>query len=92
MAHPTVAVYYRVIVTLMALLAVTIAVAEFDLGPWNFPATVVIASIKSSLILLFFMHVRYSSSLIWLVVGSSFFWLVILFGLTLSDYLTRGAM
>ena len=48
-----------------------------------------IAVTKAMLVLLFFMHVRYSSRLIWVVVCSMFFWLFILLALTLSDYRTR---
>lgn len=45
---------------------------------------------KAALILLFFMHIRYSTPLIWLVAGAGFLWLAILFGLTFADYLTRS--
>jgi cytochrome c oxidase subunit 4 len=50
---------------------------------------VAIATAKAILILLYFMHIRYSRPLTWAVAGAAFFWLFILFGLTLSDYLTR---
>jgi cytochrome c oxidase subunit 4 len=89
-AHPTTGVYYTVFAALIVLLVVTVAVAEFDFGPFNFLAAATIASIKALLIILFFMHVRYSTPLIWVVAGAGFFWLAILFGLTLSDYWTRG--
>jgi cytochrome c oxidase subunit 4 len=45
---------------------------------------------KALLVILFFMHVRWSTRLTWVVVASGFFWLLILFGLTMMDYLTRG--
>jgi cytochrome c oxidase subunit IV len=48
-----------------------------------------IASIKGTLVVLYFMHVRYSSRLVWVIVTSALFWLAILFALTLSDYWTR---
>ena len=49
-----------------------------------------IAILKATLVILFFMHVKYSSRLTKLICGTAFFFLVILFGLTLSDYLSRG--
>jgi len=49
-----------------------------------------IAVIKATLVVLYFMHVRYSARLIWVVFTSALFWLAILFALTLSDYWTRA--
>jgi cytochrome c oxidase subunit IV len=76
---------------LMLLLIVTVVVAEFDLGTFNLPIALTIATAKAALILLFFMHVRDSKPLIWLFAGAGFFWLAILITLTLSDYLTRSS-
>lgn len=89
MLHPQPRIYYQTFAALMALLAVTIAVAQIDLGPWNFPAAAAIATLKGLLIILFFMHVRYSPPLTGLFAGASFFWIGILFVLTYSDYATR---
>jgi cytochrome c oxidase subunit 4 len=88
--HPTRGTYIAVFISLMVLLGVTVLVAEVELGRWNFLAAAVIASIKALLIILFFMHVRYSPPLTWLVSAAGFFWLAILFGLTMADYLTRA--
>jgi len=88
-AHPTTRMYYVVFAALIALLVATVFAAEVDAGPLNFPIAATIATIKAVLILLFFMHVRYSTPLVWLVAGAGFFWLAILFGLTFADYLTR---
>lgn len=87
--HPTLRTYYTIFAALMLLLVATVAVAEVDLGPFGFFAACVIASIKAMLIILFFMHVRYSKPLTWLMAGAGFFWLAILFGLTMSDYISR---
>jgi cytochrome c oxidase subunit 4 len=65
-------------------------VAYFDLGPFNTVAALGIALFKATLVVLFFMHVKYSSRLTWAVVLGSIFWLGILLALTLSDYLTRS--
>lgn len=87
--HPTTGVYLAVFAALLVLLAITVLAANIHFGRWNFPVAAAIASVKAALILLFFMHVRYSSALIWLFSLAGFFWLAILFSLTLSDYLSR---
>lgn len=81
--------YYTIFGTLMALTAVTVFVAFVNLGMLNFPVALTIAIFKATLVVLFFMHVKYSSRLTKLVCGSAFFFLLILFTLTLSDYLSR---
>ena len=58
-------------------------------GQLNVIIALTIAVIKATLVVLYFMHVRYSSRLIWVVFTSALFWLVILFALTFSDYWTR---
>lgn len=83
-------VYVTIFLALMVLTAVTVGVAFLDLGPFNTVVALVIASVKMLLVVLYFMHVRYSTRLTWLVVGGGFFWLLLLLLLTLSDYLTRG--
>lgn len=89
-AHPSPKVYYTIFGLLLVLLAVTVGAAEVDLGLLNFPIAATIASLKVVLIMLYFMHLRFSRPLIWLVAGAGFFWLLILFGLTFSDYATRS--
>lgn len=58
-------------------------------GQLNVIIALTIAVTKATFVVLYFMHVRYSSRLVWLVFGSALFWLAILFALTLSDYWTR---
>src|SRR5688572_20447709 len=82
--------YYTIFGALMVLTAITVSIAFINLGPLNFPVALSIAILKATLVILFFMHVKYSSSLTKLICGASFVFLVILFGLTLSDYLSRG--
>jgi cytochrome c oxidase subunit 4 len=86
---PATSLYYDVFAALLVLLAATVGVAEIDLGKANFPVAVLIATLKASQILRYFMHVRYSRALVWAVAGAGFFWLAILFSLTFGDYLTR---
>ncbi|MBI3047510.1 MAG: cytochrome C oxidase subunit IV family protein [Acidobacteria bacterium] len=83
-------VYYTIFGALMVLTATTLAVAFINLGALNFPIALGIAITKATLVILFFMHLKYSSRLTKLVCGSAFFFLIVLFGLTLSDYLSRG--
>jgi cytochrome c oxidase subunit 4 len=59
-------------------------------GSLNVIIALTIAVTKATLVVLYFMHVRYSSRLIWVVFTSALFWLGILFVFTLSDYWTRG--
>lgn len=68
----------------------TLAAAEVDLGALNNVVMLLIACTKALLVILFFMHVRWSTRLTWVVVASGFFWLMIMFSLTMTDYLTRG--
>ncbi len=89
--HPSIETLVAVFVALMALLGATVAVAEVDLGgSWNFVAATSIAAIKATLIILFFMNIRYSTPLARLVAFSGFFWLLVMFALTFADYWTRG--
>jgi cytochrome c oxidase subunit 4 len=83
-------VYIFVFTALMVLTAATVAVAYVDLGRLNVGVALAVAIVKATLVVLFFMHVKYSSRLVQLVVVASVVWLVILFGITLSDYITRG--
>ncbi len=82
--------YVAIFLALMVLTAITVAVAFVDLGPLNNIVMLGIAIAKATLVVLIFMHVRYSTRLIPLIAAGSFFWLLILFGITISDYLTRG--
>ena len=68
----------------------TVVVAKFDLGPLNNIVMLAVASAKALLVVLYFMHVRWSTRLTWVVAASGFVWLLILFGLTMSDYMTRS--
>lgn len=82
-------VYLAVFATLLVLTGVTTAVAFVDLGRLNVVIMLTIAVTKATLVILYFMHVRYADRLTWVVVGSGFVWLLILIGFTMSDLLTR---
>ena len=74
----------------LVLLVATIGVAQLELGALNPVLNLSIAAAKALLIAWFFMHVREGSGLVRVFAASALFWLLILFGLGLSDYLTRG--
>jgi cytochrome c oxidase subunit IV len=83
-------VYFRVFATLLVLTATTTAISFLDLGPWNTVVALGIAFFKATLVVLFFMHVKYSPRLTQIVIAGGLFWLAILLALTLSDFLSRG--
>jgi cytochrome c oxidase subunit 4 len=83
-------VYCLVFLALIVLTAVTVAAAFVDLGALNTVIMIAIAGTKATLVVLYFMHVRYGSRLIPLVILSSIFWLAILFVLLFCDYANRG--
>ncbi|HKG14131.1 MAG TPA: cytochrome C oxidase subunit IV family protein [Pyrinomonadaceae bacterium] len=82
-------IYFSVFGALLVFTAITVVAANLDFGRMNDVIAMTIAVTKMMLVLLFFMHVRYSSRLIWVVVASMFFWLLILLSLTLTDYTSR---
>ena len=85
-------VYYTIFVILMLMTYTTVQVAYFDLGRLNAVAALLIAAFKASLVILFFMHVKYAPKLIKLFVIGALFWLCIMLGITMTDYLTRSAV
>ena len=83
--------YYLVWIALMILMVLTAVLSKVPLGAWNTPIALAIAVVKALLVLLFFMHVKYEHyKITWVVVVGGFFWLFLLLGLTMTDYLTRG--
>jgi cytochrome c oxidase subunit IV len=83
-------IYVTIFLVLLAGTALTVAAAFVDF-PWrlNTVVALTIATIKATFVVLFFMHVRYSTRLIWVILASALFWMAILFAFTFSDYLTR---
>ena len=82
-------IYFAIFFALMVLTVLTVVVATIDLGRFNSNVSLSNAVIKATLVVLYFMHVRYSSRLTWVFVLAGFFWFGILVALTLSDYLSR---
>jgi cytochrome c oxidase subunit IV len=86
--------YIGVFLALMFFTALTVFIAQFDLehiwGPLNIIVALTIAVIKATLVVLIFMHARWSSRLTQVIIVSGIFWLIILLAFTMSDYLTRS--
>jgi len=84
-------VYTMIFLALLLGTGVTAYVAYFNFpGPLNAIVAMTIAVIKATLVILYFMHVRYSPRLIALIIAAALFWMAILFALTISDYSTRA--
>lgn len=87
--HPK--IYISIFLILMVGTGLTVLAAFRDFpGPLNAVVALSIAVIKATFVVLYFMHVRYSSRLVWLVIAAALFWLAIMFALTISDYSTRS--
>jgi len=82
-------VYIGIFLSLMVLTAATVAAAYVNLGALNIVVALAIATLKATLVVLYFMHARYSPKRTQLVIISAVFWLAIMLALTLSDYSTR---
>jgi cytochrome c oxidase subunit 4 len=92
-AHVTpVKLYVTIFAALLIGTLVTVVVAAYDFGFLNTAVALAIACTKASLVIWFFMGVRYNTSLTKVVVASGFVWLLILFGIGMSDYLSRSWM
>jgi cytochrome c oxidase subunit 4 len=87
---PTVGVYVGIFAALLVGTAATVAAAFVDLGLFNTVVMLGIAITKATLVVLFFMHVRYGPRLVWVLSAAGFAWLAVLLAFTIADYATRG--
>ena len=87
----SVRVYITIFLVLLVGTAVTVAAAfvDFKIPGMNTIVALTIATVKATFVVLYFMHVRYSSRLIWVIVAAALFWMGIMFALTFSDYWSR---
>jgi len=83
-------IYVVILCALLLGTFLTVAAAVRDFGPWNIVIALAIATAKATLVVLYFMHARYSPKRTQLVIVCSIFWLAILLALTASDYMTRA--
>ena len=82
--------YLLIFASLMVLTGVTVAASRYDFGPGNTVVAMAIAILKASLVVLFFMHLKWSSRLVQLMVAAAFLWLALLIAGAYSDYVSRG--
>ena len=82
--------YLLVFASLMVLTFLTVAASRYDFGAGNTVVAMGIAILKATLVVLFFMHVKYSNRLVQLFIGAAFLWLALLIAGALSDYVSRG--
>src|ERR1700761_2724976 len=82
--------YLTILIALMILTATTTGAAYIDMGVFNPIVALGIACLKAVLVILFFMHIRYSSKVMMLTVGAGFFTFLVLITMTLSDYISRN--
>jgi cytochrome c oxidase subunit 4 len=84
-------IYVLILLVLLVGTALTVIAGKIDFpGPLNVIIALTIACVKATLVILYFMHMRYSQRLVWIIFVSALFWMGILFALTLSDYWTRS--
>ena len=81
--------YVTIWVILMVLTGTTVFAASVDLGIFNIVVALLIATIKGTLVVLFFMHLKYSPKLTMVTVIAAMFFMFLLFSLSMTDYLTR---
>jgi cytochrome c oxidase subunit IV len=84
-------VYFAIFGALMVLTAMTVGLAYVNLGQLNIVVALAVAILKASLVVMFFMHLKYESHLTKVVLGAGVFWLVLLLGI-IMDYVTRSWM
>jgi cytochrome c oxidase subunit 4 len=83
-------IYVTIFLVLLLGTGLTVVAAFVDF-PWqlNTIVAMTIAITKATFVVLFFMHVRYSARLVWVIIGAALFWMAILFAFTLADFYTR---
>ncbi len=84
-----VSLYLTIFFALMILTGVTVAASFVNLGQFNFAVAMLVAGFKASLVVWFFMHVKYQSHLTKLTVATGLFFLALLLGMSLIDYVSR---
>lgn len=84
------AVYVVILFCLLLGTALTVWASFVEMGPWNPVIALAIATSKAILVVLYFMHVKYSTKLTKLTVGAGIFTFLVLIGMTLTDYMSRA--
>lgn len=87
-----ISMYLGVFAILLVGTAITVAVAYVDLGFMNTAVALAVAVTKATFVVLYFMHVRWASRLTWVVIAASIFWLLLMFTIGMTDYMSRDWM
>lgn len=83
-------VYWAVFTALVVGTILTVWTATIDLGHMNVVVALLIASVKALLVILYFMHVKYSSKMVWVFAAAGFFWVVMMILFTMQDFVSRS--
>jgi cytochrome c oxidase subunit 4 len=83
-------IYLMIFGALLICTLLTVGASYLEMGPWNPVVALGIACFKATLVVLFFMHIKYSSRLMKMVVGAGVFTFLILVGMSMSDYISRA--
>ncbi|MCE9499975.1 MAG: cytochrome C oxidase subunit IV family protein [Leptospira sp.] len=68
---------------------ITVWVAEYDFGKWNTVIAMIVASVKATFVMLYFMHLKYDNMMNRVIFGTAFFFLLVLFAFSAVDIYTR---
>jgi cytochrome c oxidase subunit IV len=83
-------VYITIVLILLVMTAITVGASYIEMGVFNPIVALAIGVFKATLVVLFFMHVKYSTKLTKLTVGAGVFTFLVLISLTLADYISRA--
>jgi cytochrome c oxidase subunit IV len=83
-------VYVTIFLTLLAFTGLTVGASYVEMGVWNPVVAIAIGVVKATLVVLFFMGVKYSTKLTKLTVGAGVFMFIVLISMTLADYISRA--
>lgn len=82
--------YFITWLVLILLLGGVYGLSRIEMGPGDVIVPLVLAFTQMLLVIFYFMHLKFSNRLNWVIIGGGFLWFIILVDLTLSDYITRG--
>lgn len=84
--------YLKVFGTLIVLTVVTVLAAKVNFGPFNAVVAFGIASVKATLVLGYFMHLKYDNMMNRVIIASAVLFLILLWFLSILDIVTRVAV
>jgi cytochrome c oxidase subunit 4 len=92
MKEPVVSIrtYTFTFLALLALVLMTTLIGFLNLGPFTMGIAILIATCKAALVVAFFMHGKYESKTVHVIIAAGVVWFLIMVSNTLGDYITRG--